>query len=141
MITAAIISALFTGRFWLVAARARLPVLAWFGLIVGTLMTICLASCAARANDYVDGRQLLGMCSAPPGPQRVWCMGYVTGVAGAMGINPINGYSACIPRDATVADLVAIVVRLVPSYPSIGGYGAAGLVAHAFADVFPCPHA
>ena len=42
---------------------------------------------------------------------------------------------------AFVADLVAIVVRRVPSYPSIGGYGAAGLVAHAFADVFPCSNA
>jgi hypothetical protein len=141
MIGAAIVTAIATGRFWLSAARANLPVLAWSGLAIGTLLTIGLASCAARANDYVDGRQLLTMCSSPPGPQRVWCMGYVTGVAGAMGISPVNGYSACIPRDATVADLVAVVVRRVPSYPSIGGYGAAGLVAHALADIFPCSNA
>lgn len=141
MITAAILAAVATGRLFLSAARAHCPGLAWTLLAGGTLLTIGLASCAARANDYIDGRQLVGMCSSPPGPQRVWCMGYVTGVAGAMGISPINGYSACIPRDATVADLVAIVVRRIPSYPSIGGYGAAGLVAHAFADVFPCSNA
>jgi hypothetical protein len=107
----------------------------------GALLVTELTSCAAHANDYIDGRQLLTMCSSAPGPQRVWCMGYVTGVASAMGISPINGYSACIPKDATVADLVAIVVRRLPSYPSIGGYGAAGLIAHAFADVFPCSNA
>ena len=141
MMAAAIIAALATGRFWLSAARARLPVVAWIGLAVGTMITIGLASCAARANDFVDGRQLLAMCASPPGPQHVWCMGYVAGVASAMQISPVNGYSACVPADRTVGDLVAIVTRKLPGYPSIGGYGAAGLVAHALADVFPCSNA
>jgi hypothetical protein len=141
MIGAAIVTAIATGRFWLSAARAGFPALAWSVLAIGTLLTMGLASCAARANDYVDGRQLLTMCNSPPGPSHVWCMGYVTGVAAAMSNGGVNGYHACIPADAAVADLVAVVVRRVPSYPSIGGYGAAGLVAHALADIFPCSNA
>jgi hypothetical protein len=92
---------------------------------------------------FLDGDTLHDWClSAEVGDQEA-CLGYVIGVADALGPAPEGDAAArqelCLPEiDAKVA--VDAVKNYLLVHPRSGGGGAgADLVATALSDAFPCP--
>ena len=56
----------------------------------------------ARAEYFETGRDLYQKCKAAGTAQQVFCFGYIIGIADVMEDNPLDGRSACIPRNATI---------------------------------------
>ena len=95
-----------------------------------------------RHRSFIDGIELLSQCSDPgngPFIARGYCMGYLSGIADAMGAGSvINGYAACFPEGLTVRDLRDAVVRWLSDNPRQQLSGAEVLVAEAYSVFFPC---
>ena len=91
---------------------------------------------------FLDGDTLHDWClSAEVGDQEA-CLGYVIGVADALGPAPESDAAArlelCLPEiDAKVA--VDAVKNYLLVHPRTGGGAGADLVATALSDAFPCP--
>jgi Rap1a immunity proteins len=67
------------------------------------------------------------------------CMGFVTAVASVISENQIYGLRACIPREATPRNLVAVTIEWLTSQSPEGRQSdAASLVAEAISRRFPC---
>ncbi len=116
-------------------AAAALLVLAAFGSSHDV-------SSQERPRSFIDGVELLSRCSDPgngPFIARGYCMGYISGIADAMGAgSEINGYAACFPKGVTVRDLRDAVVRWLSDNPQEQHNNAEELVAEAFSVFFPC---
>ncbi|MGB6662565.1 MAG: Rap1a/Tai family immunity protein [Xanthobacteraceae bacterium] len=55
-----------------------------------------------------------------------------------MGDGPVYGWTACIPGGATGNQLKAISLRFFNEHMEIAQKGAAGIIAEALAQSFPC---
>lgn len=87
----------------------------------------------------MTGNDLFAECSSIE--QRVWCMRYVTGIADALGgkkENRINGFAACFPAEVTISQITDIAEQHLKKYAARRHLGAAGLVASALSEAFPC---
>jgi hypothetical protein len=79
-------------------------------------------------------------------PQGLLCSGYVAGVADAMLQNDlmaknsegVGGWHACFRTHPTVGQLANVVKQWLQSHPEKRDNGAAGLVAEALQQAFPC---
>ncbi len=95
-----------------------------------------------RRGSFIDGVDLLNRCLDPeegPYVTRGYCMGYISGIADAMGAGShIVGYAACFPEGVTVGDLRDVVVRWLSDNPQELPNNAEELVAEAFSASFPC---
>ncbi len=95
---------------------------------------------AARAG-FVSGAELLELCEDAGGGgfAEMHCLGYVTAVADVLEGNAVNGLRACVPEEGTdVGQLAEVVEGYLRRHPERGGYAAAGLVADALGEAFPC---
>jgi Rap1a immunity proteins len=103
-------------------------------VLAGMLSTV--APSVARA-DRVGGNDLFKFCSANPD---LTCLAYTVAIADALSApNVINGYRACIPLSVTNGQVRDVVLLYMKQHPEKRHYGAAGLVAGALAEAFPCP--
>jgi Ssp1 endopeptidase immunity protein Rap1a len=67
------------------------------------------------------------------------CGGYVEGISDALGAdNSINGYTACFPENVKERQTIEVVIQFLVANPATRHRDAAGLVAHALAEAFPC---
>jgi Rap1a immunity proteins len=94
----------------------------------------------ARSDQWMvqNGEVLLASCVSNDS----WagsCMGFVTAVASVISENEIYGLRACIPREATPRNLIAVTMEWLASQSPEGRQSdAASLVAEAISRRFPC---
>jgi hypothetical protein len=94
---------------------------------------------AAHATEWQTGNTLMRNCqSSQPAPYGV-CLGYIEGIAGVLGLNPVNEFQACIPTGVEAGQLQEVVVRFIARDPTTRHMAATGIVAAAFAAAWPCP--
>jgi hypothetical protein len=109
-------------------------------------VAVCV-SAAARA-DFKTGDQLYTACTSSTPPEaRVYCRGYVASAtdaarAGNNGqkVNDSNilGFEHCGPNDLTLRQDIDIVIAFLEAHPKLRHLGAAGLVARALSEAYPC---
>ena len=106
--------------------------------LMGAALSSPISALAQDVPPYVgfkSGNDLLAECSAPPGTTPfVACSAYVVGVADALRITKF----VCTPQNAVASQLVDIVLNRLRSHPEARHYGAAGEVALALRQTFPC---
>lgn len=76
----------------------------------------------AHKDDYIEGV----------------CLGYVIAIADVLASNPLYGFSACIPSNATAGQLMDVVRQWLNNNPQERHYTANSIVALALSDAFPC---
>lgn len=104
-----------------------------FAVILSTALAIGAPACAAVAP--VDVNQLLPICDR----DHAACEGFIMGALGMhLEDNPAKRL-VCFPRSATPAQLRETVVSYVTKHPETRSLKAAGVVALALHQAFPCP--
>jgi hypothetical protein len=102
---------------------------------------------AANANAEItseSGNDLYSRCinvdSRTAVADDFMCFGYVSGVADAMvaNNNEIAGFRECLRVGLTRLQLSDVVEKWLQNHPEKRDFSAPGLVAHAFAEAFPC---
>lgn len=104
----------------------------------------------ARA-DFVTGNELYAICTSGDSSDRSKCLGYVVRIADAAAYNPIvrKGYYTswgsslaqahwCLPSDVLDTQVLDVVVNYLRDKPQFRNAGAAGIVAFALDDAWPC---
>jgi len=69
---------------------------------------------------------------------QVFCFGFIIGIADVMEDNPLDGRSACIPRDASIQQVTEVVIGFLESNPDIRDFTGESLTVQALSDKFPC---
>ncbi len=103
-------------------------------------VSIIMGAEGARAT--IDGDALNGLCGDfYRVTDTARCQGYVQGVADVMrGGDSIGGYRACIGKTTTDDQLLSVIEDYLRDSADHGADPAAGLVAKALAQAFPCRH-
>lgn len=105
-------------------------------VVAATLLPASAGITAESVTMFQNGNQLYDRCTEP---NREMCLGYVAGIFDALASGAsIAGYSACMPSGTTVQQAVDVAMLFFTSHPEMRQYAAAGLVAQALADGFPC---
>jgi hypothetical protein len=114
-------------------------------MVTATALVLALAAPGAANGDgtvasLYSGNTLLQLCqSHPQGPNPVFCMGYIAGIADALGTgSSIAGWRACFPHNGTVGRVRDIAVGFLTAHPEVRHLTAASLVAEALQGAFPC---
>jgi hypothetical protein len=106
--------------------------------VVAAVMSLNTAG-ARAAGAFVDGNRLEGLCESSSVFELRECLGYILGIADAMTADtPINGFTACFPARMATTQTVDVVGRFLAAHLEMRDLGAAGLVAQALAEAFPC---
>jgi hypothetical protein len=113
----------------------------WRQLFVAgvVLMAVMVANAGAQA-DYRDGERLYADCVPEEADWALFCQAYIAAIADAARHDPVDGDKVCVPADVKLEELVDIVSRSLKAHPENRHFGAAGLVAQALAEAFPCTH-
>ena len=107
------------------------------GRLFGIVITVLLAVSTGAKADFRSGNKLYADCTSPMGP--IYCDFYVAGISDAAQGSPgVYGFKVCAPADATLGQMVDIARQYLAAHPERRHRGAAGLVAHALAQAFPC---
>jgi hypothetical protein len=105
-----------------------------------TALILLQSVAPARSDQWMvqNGEVLLANCVS----NDTWagsCMGFVTAVASVISENQIYGLRACIPREATPRNLIAVTIEWLTSQSAEDRQSdAASLVAEAISRRFPC---
>jgi hypothetical protein len=92
-----------------------------------------------RAEYFETGRDLYQKCKAAGTAQQVFCFGYIIGIADVMEDNPLDGRSACIPRNASIQQVTGTVIEFLDRNRDIHDFTGESLVVQALSDKYPCP--
>jgi hypothetical protein len=92
----------------------------------------------ARAEYFETGRDLYQKCRTPGTAAQVFCFGFIIGIADVMEDNPLDGRSACIPRDASIQQVTEVVIGFLERNPDIRDFTGESLAVQALSDKFPC---
>ncbi len=111
-------------------------------LLVAAAITAALtgrpASADFSATGIETGNGLLAKCAGSY-PLPMVCSWYVAAIADVMANrNAINGYRACIPNGVVTSQLRDITVQYLRTNAATRHLLAAGLVAEALQQAFPC---
>ena len=112
------------------------------GIVLAAVMAVSVASAAQAAQgvDFEDGNDLYAKCNSPYATMNWFmCLGYVECISDALGSgSSINGYTACMPAGASAGQAMDVVKQFLTAHPELRHFIAAGLVASALANAFPC---
>jgi hypothetical protein len=92
----------------------------------------------ARAEYFETGRDLYQKCRGAGTASQVFCFGFVIGIADVMEDNPLDGRSACIPKEATIQQVTDVVVAFLENNPDIRDFTGESLTVQALSEKFPC---
>jgi hypothetical protein len=116
-------------------------------LLILSILLASLATDEAKAvSIFKDGNTLYSECASPADSlSHLMCLSYLQGVAdadaGLLGVR--SGTTAdphwCAPDRVTVGQAVDVIVRYLRDNPQFRHYPAAGLVAEALSQTWPCP--
>jgi hypothetical protein len=98
---------------------------------------VSIATALPARGDFRDGNKFLVECTSL-GYQEVACYEYIKGIADVLVHDSIAGYRACVPPRVLDTQLRDVVVQYLQRNAPQRHYGAAGLVAEAIAEAFPC---
>jgi hypothetical protein len=107
-------------------------------LVVLVITLLAIGWSGARAEYFETGRDLYQKCRAPGTAGQVFCFGFVIGIADVMEDNPLDGRSACIPRDATIQQVIGVVIAFLENNSDIRAFTAESLTVQALSEKFPC---
>lgn len=105
------------------------------------LVLLAMAASGPARAGFVTGADLLMLCEDPDdgGFAEMYCLGYVVAIADVLEQNDVNGLRACVGEQGVDGGRLAEAVKTyLRRHPELGGYGAAGLVADALGQTFPC---
>jgi hypothetical protein len=105
-------------------------------MLVGALLATAWSG--ARAEYFETGRDLYQKCKTPGTAAQVFCFGFVIGIADVMEDNPLDGRSACIPKEATIQQVTDVVVAFLENNPDIRDFTGESLAVQALSEKFPC---
>ena len=109
----------------------------WFA-IAGLMVALAGVTPSARAEYFETGRDLHLKCKAAGTAQQVFCFGYIIGIADVMEDNPLDGRSACIPRDASIQQVTDVVITFLEQNPDIREFTGESLAVQALSEKYPC---
>ena len=103
-------------------------------------LDLAMLSSLATSVRADSGNELLAWCSSEGSFFQGLCRGYIDAVQDLQkrGQPGLNGWIACSPKTATRKQNVEIVTKYLTEHPDDRNHIAASLVAHAFAEAFPC---
>jgi hypothetical protein len=100
---------------------------------------VVLACLSASVRADTPGNELLDYCTSQDASERGYCYGYVNAIAEAERRPAgFNGWYNCLPAESTRKQLVDVVKRWLDQHPEQRHYSAAGLIAQALSEAFPC---
>ena len=105
--------------------------------MIGLLMM--LAASGQTYESFMSGNALLSLCET----NKTACTTYIGGVADFLNLMESRGklpQEACVPPEADLSQETDVVIKALRDKPASRHEGAAGLVAVAIADAFPCPN-
>jgi uncharacterized membrane protein len=105
--------------------------------MVTAVALACLPASAETVTAFYSGNALWNECSADNAFQSGLCMGFVAGIADAMGMG-IAASKACFPPGITAGQTDDVVKRFLGQHPERRHEAAVFLVAAALAEAFPC---
>ena len=97
-----------------------------------------LMPAAGQAEYFETGRDLYQKCGAAGTASQVFCFGFIIGIADVMEDNPLDGRSACIPKDATIQQVTETVIRFLENNPDIRDFTGESLAVQALSEKYPC---
>jgi hypothetical protein len=102
------------------------------------ILSIMLPS--ASHAGFIDGNGLLDSCTKVDNEfSEFYCAGFITGVASVLATdNKVSGFTACIPGNVSVGQIVRVSVDYLEKNPALLHYEASGLVAEGLEKAFPC---
>jgi hypothetical protein len=99
-----------------------------------------LAGAGPASAGIDDGNSLYRYCSGTTGAVVMYCFGYVDSVVNDMQLyGSVAGYAACLPAVFEDNERRDVVIAFLDRHPRDRASGATELIAHAFADAYPCP--
>jgi hypothetical protein len=116
------------------------------GLILGLAVGLAVLLTAGEGRaGFLNGQQLNEICNADA-LEQIQCSAYIQGVydAGTLIAEGIDkrqwqgGWTSCVPDDVKLVQLKAVVKKWLREHPAEWHYFAAGLVAAALQEAFPC---
>ena len=105
------------------------------GLVAGCLL---LLPAPGHGEYFETGRDLYQKCRAAGTASQVFCFGFIIGIADVMEDNPLDGRSACIPKDATIQQVTETVIRFLENNPDIRDFTGESLTVQALSEKYPC---
>jgi hypothetical protein len=93
---------------------------------------------AASGISFETGNHLYNLLTSQVEAERTFSMGFITGIADAGAYSEVQGRSFCMPIGATEGQIRDIVKNWLEKYPEKRHLFAAGLVAQALQEAFPC---
>ena len=107
--------------------------------IVGLMAVwLALVPVTAHAEYFETGRDLYQKCHAAGTASQVFCFGFIIGIADVMEDNPLDGRSACIPKDATIQQVADVVIHFLDENPDIRDFTGESLAVQALSEKYPC---
>lgn len=101
------------------------------------LLALLLALSGEARASMLDGNKLFQECKENFAAAQAYCMAYITGVFDALEDNSIGGFRSC-PPGVSVRQIRDVAVQWLERHPQHRHLAAAGLVAAALAEAFPC---
>ena len=108
-------------------------------IVLSLAMVIGAPATMAMAEAFYTGNTLYAACTSKDTMTQVDCLGYTSAIADAVisgGMSQL--FSACVPAGVTRGQVQDIVVKWLAANPKVRHDEAAGLVAAALEDAFPC---
>jgi hypothetical protein len=108
-------------------------------LVLSLAMVIVAPATPSIAEAFYTGNTLYTACTSKDTMTEVDCLGYTSAIADAVisgGMSQL--FSACVPAGVTRGQVQDIVVKWLAANPKVRHDEAAGLVAAALEDAFPC---
>ncbi len=99
---------------------------------------VLMLPAGAHAEYFETGRDLYQKCKTPGAAAQVFCFGFIIGIADVMEDNPLDGRSACIPRDASIQQVTGVVIDFLENNPDVRDFTGESLTVQALSDKFPC---
>lgn len=103
-----------------------------------TMRNVLIATCALAFNlsanaEFKDGNKLLSEINGDNHYSRGVAMGYVMGVADAIG-----GALACMPSNLTGGQLIDMTKQYLENNPSVRHYSADSIIVAMLGQAWPC---
>lgn len=111
-----------------------------FGAAVVVVALMSGASPSSYAAvTFETGNTIFQNCQEPDGAfLKIVCGAYIIGIADALDGNSIDLWTACLPEHVLRGQVIDIAVEWLRAHPEARHFQAAGLVARALSEAYPC---
>jgi hypothetical protein len=110
------------------------------GSILAMALIICFSQNALALLAFQSGNDLYAKCTNKDDFSQGTCDGYITGIADELiAFDAAQGREQCIPTNASVRQVVDVVMNALREHPESRDHVAADVVTGAFASEWKCP--